>query len=188
MRWLLVGLLAWASTAQAVEVMFQEVKHQGGRYTVELELLLSVPADYIEQALLDFNRLPELNPAITEVETLESARPDAQRVRTHIRTCFWFRCVDLEHVEDVFHVKPGLIQAVTITDLSDFESGFSQWEIQSLDEQTYIYFTSGFDPRQDEIPLVGPMIAKYVIEKEAMQTYQNIEQRYRNESQNVRSR
>jgi hypothetical protein len=187
-RWLFVGLLAWGGVAQAVEVMFQEVKHRNGQYTIELELLLAVPADYIERALLDFNRLPELNPAITQVETMASPKPDTTRVRTHIHTCFWFRCIDLEHVEDVSRLQPGLIQAVTIRELSDFETGFSQWEIRPLDEQTYIHFTSGFDPRQDEIPLVGPMIAKYVIREEAMQTYENIEQRYRNEILNVRPR
>ena len=185
MRWLLVGLLFWNGASQAVEVMFQEVKHRNGQYTIELELLLEVPADYIERALLDFDRLPELNPAITRVETMASPKPDTTRVRTHIHTCFWFRCIDLDHVEDL---QAGLIQAVTIPELSDFDTGFSQWEIRPLDEQTYIHFSSGFEPRQDEVPLIGPMIAKYVIRKEAMQTYENIEQRYSNEIQNVSPR
>jgi hypothetical protein len=174
--------------AQAVEVMFQEVKHRNGQYTIELELLLAVPADYIEQALLDFDRLPELNPAITTVETMDSPKLDTTRVRTHIHTCFWFRCIDLDHVEDVSRLQQGLIQAVTIRELSDFETGFSQWEIRQLDEFAYIHFTSGFDPRQDEVPLIGPMIAKYVIQKEAMQTYENIELRYQNEVQNAKAR
>jgi hypothetical protein len=163
----------------ALEALHQSVEHFKGQYLVRLELLVDAPFDHVETVLLDFAHLAELNPSMSKV----LARPVAPgeqhwRVESHIHSCFWIRCIDLDRVEEVSRLRPGLIQSVTLPDQSDFSTGFSQWTLQSWGEQTHVDFHSGFHPDKGEVPLIGPMVARYVIRREALQTYKAIEERF----------
>jgi hypothetical protein len=174
-----LALMLVATPASALEVLHQSVDHFNGQYVVRLELLVDVPFDYVEAALLDFEHLAELNPGIGQVVTSPVNQGEQRwRVESHIHSCFWFRCIDLDRVEEVSRIRPGLIQSVTLPDQSDFSTGFSQWTLQSWGEQTHVDFHSGFHPDKGEVPVIGPMVARYVIRREALQTYRAIEERF----------
>ncbi len=179
MRWYFLALMLVIAPASALEVLHQSVEHFKGQYVVRLELLVDAPFDYVENALLDFEQLAELNPGMSQVNAMP-VNPSEQRWRvgSHIHSCFWFRCIDLDRVEEVSRIRPGLIQAVTLPDQSDFSTGFSQWTLQSWGEQTHVDFHSGFHPDKGEVPVIGPMVARYVIRREALQTYRAIEERF----------
>lgn len=182
MRFLLLGLLIFIRPSYAYEVLNIDVWYEQEQYRIELEILIDVPEEYAEAALLDFERLSELNTSIRQVRVLTSADPGATRIESEIHSCAWFRCVDLRRVEEVRHLQPGLIVAKTLPDLSDFKMGYSEWQLQSWGNQTHILYHAAFSPTKGEVPVVGHMIAKRVIKREALKTYQNLEARYLKET------
>jgi hypothetical protein len=181
-RLLLLGLLLCIRPSYAYEVLNIDVWYEQDQYRIELEILIDVPEEYTEAALLDFERLGELNTSIRKVRILTSANPGGTRIESEIHSCAWFRCVDLRRVEDVRRLQPGLIVAKTLPEFSDFHMGYSEWHLQSWGNQTHILYHAAFSPTKGEVPVVGHMIAKRVIKREALKTYQNLEARYLNES------
>jgi len=158
-----------------------DISHQDDTYLVDLELLVDVPVAFAEDALLDFEHLPALNANIRKVQVLPAAGDDARRVQTEIHSCVWFHCVDLARVEVVHHPQPGVIEAITLPELSDFHMGISRWVLQSWGDKTHIDYHAAFAPAKGEVPVIGPLIVKSVIRREALATYRNMEARYQAE-------
>ncbi len=182
MRLLLLGLLIFIRPGFAYEVLNIDVWYEQEQYRIELEIIIDVPEEYVETALLDFERLSELNTSLRKVSVLTSPDPGATRIESEIHSCAWFRCVDLMRVEDVRRLRPGLIVARTLPEFSDFHMGYSEWTLQSWGNQTHILYHAAFSPAKGEVPVVGHMIAKRVIRREALKTYQNLEARYLKET------
>lgn len=181
MRVLALILLLVGAPAQAYEVLHMDIRHQDDTYLVDLEVLVDVPVTFAEHALLDFERLHDLNTNIRKVRVLPASADDAERVQTEIHSCVWFHCVDLSRVEVVHHPRPGVIEAVTLPELSDFHMGISRWVLQSWGGKTHIDYHAAFAPAKGEVPVIGPLIAKSVIRREALTTYRNMEARYQAE-------
>jgi hypothetical protein len=174
----LLALLLVCQQAFAYEVLDMDIRHQEGKYLVDMEVLVDVPVAYAERSLLDFERLHELNGSIRNIKILSSTDPGTSRVQTEIHSCVWFRCVDLQRVEAVRRPRAGLIEAVTLPEFSDFRMGVSRWVLQSWGEQTHIDYHAAFAPTKGEVPVIGPLIVKSVIRREALMTYRNMEARY----------
>jgi len=181
-RLLLLGLMLFIRPGYAYEVLNFEVWHEQEQYRVELEILVDVPEEYVEAALLDFERLGELNTSVRKIRVLSSADPGATRIESEIHSCAWFRCVDLRRVEEVRRLRPGLIIARTLPEFSDFHMGYSEWTLQSWGNQTHILYHAAFSPTKGEVPILGHMIAQRVIKREALKTYRNLEARYLKEA------
>lgn len=183
MRALLIIVLLMSRPALAYEVLSMDVKHQDGQYMVNLEILVDVPVEFAEWALLDFERLDELNRSIQKIAVLERPGPDTYRVRSELRTCAWFRCVEMQRVEEVKRLRSGLIEATTLPEDSDFHMGISQWTLHDRGDQTLIEYRSAFEPSKNAVPVLGPVLAKKVIKREALMTYRNMEARYLQQEQ-----
>jgi hypothetical protein len=180
-RFLLLILLLVGAPAQAYEVLHLDIRHQEDKYLVDLEVLVDVPFDFAEHALLDFEHLHDLNANIRKVRVLPVSDGEPARVQTELHSCVWFHCVDLSRVEVVRHPRPGVIEAVTLPELSDFHMGVSRWVLQSWGDKTHIDYHAAFSPTKGEVPVIGPLIARSVIRREALTTYQNMEARYQAE-------
>ena len=178
-RWCLAALVLVSAACHAAEVEHLETTHEAGVYTLEMTVLLAAPRDAVFGVLTDYERLSTINPAIKVSEVLASDEPGVSRVRTVIRRCVLFYCPRLERVEDVAVLADGTLEAVLVSELSDFEEGRATWAFEGLDDITRIVYRARFDPDFWVPPLIGPPMVKGALRDEARVLFDNAERRAR---------
>ncbi|TVQ49765.1 MAG: hypothetical protein EA371_02075 [Gammaproteobacteria bacterium] len=140
--------------AEAVEVLSQAFSVTDGVYALELEVRLAAPREAVWSVLTDYDRLGELNPAVTEsrVERSTGGEPE---VLTVIRGCVLFFCSSVARVERMQESAPARIVAITDPARSDLRQGRSDWRLSDEVGTTRLELTVALEPDFWVPPLLG---------------------------------
>ncbi|MCC5861019.1 MAG: SRPBCC family protein [Gammaproteobacteria bacterium] len=140
--------------AEAVEVLSQAFSVTDGVYALELEVRLAAPREAVWSVLTDYDRLGELNPAVTEsrVERSTGGEPE---VLTVIRGCVLFFCSSVARVERMQESAPARIVAITDPARSDLRQGRSDWRLSDEAGTTRLELTVALEPDFWVPPLLG---------------------------------
>lgn len=167
-----------APAAHAVEIQSVAVEYQDARYRISMRVTLDAPAGATYAVFADLPRLPQINPAVHEVQILESLAGDRRRVFTEVRTCVSIYCRHLKQVQDM-HFTPraegGAVAAQVLPERSDFHFGEARWDFRDCSGKTCLSFDAQLEPAFWVPPLIGPWLIKRKLHDEAVQTSQGIE-------------
>lgn len=169
-------LLATAITPiVAAEVVNVDVVHERGVYHVTIDALLDAPPDAVFAVLTDYPRWAEVNDLIKESVVLEGDDPSRQLVRTVAEGCVLGFCkrfaqVQWMHASDDWHIR-----AEVVPELSDLRAGWANTKLSESAGSTLFQYTMMLEPDFWIPPLIGPMMIKRKLRKQAIETAEAVE-------------
>lgn len=171
----LTTLLLFTSLSSAGELAELSVTEEDGEYRLRIVMIMEASADYVYRVITDYKHLYRLIPSITEIEILPSLNKESVRLRNRFKYCIALFCFDVDWVGDMNELQDGYLEADTVPELSDFESGTAIWRVQPDGEHTQVIYESNMKPDFFIPPLIGKMIMKYALRNEVITTFTNIE-------------
>lgn len=169
---LLCLLIPLALAADLVDLHVGETE---GVYSINVTMQMQVPAQYVHRVLTDYAHIYRLDPAITDSEILSSADDGVVRVRTRIDDCIAFFCKKIEMVEDVRDLDHGDLKATTVSNLSSFKSGHTEWKILGIGERTQVTYQAQMEPDFFIPPLLGAYFVKQKLQQRLLASMERIE-------------
>ncbi len=154
-----VMVLLLSDVAKTAEVLALDVMRDANRYRINVHAVLAAMPDRIIDVLTDFDRLDRLSSQITSSQRLPAQPPFDARVKTTMKTCVLVHCIVIRRVEDVL-VEPRRLVTRIVPELSDFNSGWAQWQLISFGEGVHLSYRSELDPTLSLPPVIGPMVLK----------------------------
>jgi hypothetical protein len=172
---LCLGLL-WSLAAAAGTVRHSEVSHADGVYRVEMEMEIAAPVESVRAIITDYDNLDRVSRLLTESALLQSPQPGGIRRRLVSRLCLLFFCFSSTMVEDVEEIGADTVLTRLVPELSDFRSGHSRWQTVPLDGgRCLLRFQYVMEPDFWIPPLIGPLLIKRSLVREAEYTIEKIE-------------
>jgi ribosome-associated toxin RatA of RatAB toxin-antitoxin module len=176
---LLLVLLAWAGGADAAQIEFFQVRHDGDRYHIEVRARLTVPASAAYRVFADPALLQAINPAVQRVEVLRRADDHTARLYSEVHVCAGLFCKTLHQVQDMsYHPQAagGEMHGEMLAGVGDFRSGHGDWQFQPAGgEATELHFVADLEPSFWVPPLIGPWVVESAFRGEAERTSEGIE-------------
>ncbi len=164
----------WAGVVRSVDV-----NRVGEVYRVAIESQVQAPPEAVFALLTDFARLHRLSPSIRESRIIARLDPWLHRVRTVTHLCVWFFCVDLIQVQDMAQYPPHEITATVLPRYSNLRCGFGRWRLVGDGPVTHLRFEARLVPDFWVPPLIGSVLLRHMLRKEAERTVAGLERLYR---------
>jgi len=166
-------LLSFASTAGEVREL--SVTNEQGQYKLRIAAILDAPENYVYNVITDYKHARRINPTITSVELSPSDDKNAIRVQNSSKHRIGPFSFKVAWAGDIVETGHGSIHITTIPEISSFDSGSALWEIQTLENSTYVLHESSMKPKFFIPPIIGSYILKKHMEKEALAIFDRIE-------------
>ena len=165
-------VLAASTNASIVNEL--SVTREGGMLIAEADFIGDADRERVVRAFKSFDDLERLNPAILSSESI--ALDDGRfRVTTHISDCIALFCRSLTLVELVSVRADGSIAAEIDPSGSDFRSGSSEWNFESVGAGTRVTYRSAVRPDFWMPPLVGRHAMRKALERQIIASVANLE-------------
>ena len=189
-RWLpLFGLITYSSyclsgillvfilstRAYAFHISDAEVTENKGIYTMKFSAVIAAHPDYIRYVLDDSAHIYRLSPSIIESEVLPAASAGDRLVRTRLLNCTTLFCKEIERVDLVRMLPSGDFEAEIIPSLSEFKSGRATWQIQPMDDHSYVIYEATLEPDFFIPPMLGTQMVKQILHDEFANTFARLE-------------
>ena len=171
----LVLLAAVASPIAAAEAVTVEVTHEDGVYHVTIDALLDAPPDAVFAVLTDYPRWAEVNDLIKESVVLEGDDPAQQLVRTVAEGCVLGFCKRFAQVQWMRASDDWRIRADVVPHMSDLRSGWADTKLSRSGSATLFQYEMSLEPDFWIPPLIGPMMIKRKLRKQAIETAEAVE-------------
>jgi hypothetical protein len=170
-------LLLGPGAAPAGVVERVETRHEGGVYTVDLDMVIHAQAERVQSIVNDYDALGRLSSAIVESARLPPNGIDANRRRVVYRSCFVVYCITATIIEIVRFPAPLHMETEIEPAGSDFRAGHSEWEIVPVDgARSRIRMHVELEPAFWVPPVVGPWIISRKMRAAAQETGMRLEQ------------
>jgi len=175
-RYYLVLLVLFPNISVAGQLEAISITETGGQYEARIVALFDAPAEYVYGVITDYKHIYRINPSIVESELLSAQEDGVIRVRNRIEHCIAIFCLELEMVEDVVEVGEGHIVAVTVPELSSFESGTATWHVRPFGEgRARVQYLASIKPDFFIPPVIGSLIIKSKLREEITTSFIRIE-------------
>jgi hypothetical protein len=129
-------------------------------FRLRLDAHLAAPLEAVWAVLTDYPNLHRLADAVKVSELVGTEPGGVERVRTLTHVCVWLICKDVEHVLRMRAIRPGVLEADSVPELSNFSFGFTRWRLSSEPMGTRLELTSELRPAFWVPPLLGPYLVK----------------------------
>lgn len=159
----------------AAEVVNVEVTHEDGEYHVTIDAMLDAPPDAVFAVLIDYPRWAEVNDLIKESVVLAGADPSRQLVRTVAEGCVLGFCKRFEQVQWMRASEDRRIRADVVPHMSDLRSGWADTKLTASGNSTLFQYEMMLEPDFWIPPLIGPMMIKRKLRKQAIETAEAVE-------------
>lgn len=172
-------LLLTSAHAAAADIQSLEVSREGARYRVDLHAVLEVPAAAAFAVFADAAKLPQINPAVKQVQVIAQLPGGGTRLFTSVHVCVLWYCRDLRQVQDMRYAPRadgGSMHADMLPLQGDFRDGRADWEFRATGSKTRLHFQAELEPAFWIPPLIGPWLVQRSLRDEAQRTSAGIEQ------------
>jgi hypothetical protein len=174
-RLALLLLVVCNQTASAGEVHASNVAYADGVYRLAFDVVIDAELDAVLAIVTDYERLERLSEMLIESTLIETPAGAPLRRMLVARTCLLIFCRSLRVVEDI-EAAENVIVTTIVPEQSDFRSGGTRWVLTALDERRCrIEFTGVEEPDFWIPPVLGPLLVKRRLLKEARLVISNIE-------------
>lgn len=173
-----LGSMLYSGGLLAAELQSVEFERKDERYIATIQVRLAAPQSDAFAVMQDYEKLPELNPAVLEATVLD-IMPGTTRLHTRVRLCVSIFCREIKQVQDMRVFGMGEMNARVLPDPSDFHYGYAYWRFDDCAGETCLKFRAEIDPKFWVPPLIGDWMIRYVLRKEALTTSEGIEKAVR---------
>ncbi|HKT33151.1 MAG TPA: SRPBCC family protein [Gammaproteobacteria bacterium] len=166
-------LLAMHAAAARFDTL--QVTQQGDSYRIHGEVYLDAVPQAVYAQLIDFPRLPEINPSVRVSRVLKVINAHSQLVYTETAGCVFIFCHTLRQVQRFTELGPQDIVAVTVPGSGDVKHGRSSWHLQAEGDGTRLSWTVSIEPDFWVPPFIGPRAIENQLRNQALESMQAIE-------------
>lgn len=172
----LVCLMLLAGAVQAGEVQHANVKYSKGIYDLTLDIVVDADRDAVYGIVTDYEHLDRISDVLVETALIATPGGDDIRRRLVAQTCILFFCFKINMIEDVEEIGEEVVITTMVAELSDFKYGKTEWRVTALEDgRTRIQYRCRKEPAFWVPPLIGPLLMKHKMLKEAKDTVERIE-------------
>lgn len=160
--------LAGAGQALSVETSLVQVRYDGVRMDIHLDVLLAAREPAVARVIHDYDRLGLVFPLVVDSGLLEDFGDGVHRVRADMEGCVLIFCRHLRHVLDVRRA-PGSgawSSAQSVPGDSDVRAGHFSWRTEALaEDRTRLVLSGWVEPDVWVPPIIGPMAVRRGVER-----------------------
>lgn len=173
---LLYAGLLWFQVSEAGTVRGSDVRYDDGVYSIEMDMVIEVGVDAVRAIITDYANMHRVSNLLTDSSLVDAPAEDGIRRRLVSEICILFFCFESVIVEDVEEIGRDTVLTTVVPELSDFHSGRSRWYTQALDhDRSLLRFRYDMEPDFWIPPVIGPLLIKRKLLREAQDTIEMIE-------------
>ncbi len=156
-----------------------EVEKKDGAYVTHIEAGLNADAKIIEDIITDYENLIYINPYLLESNIISTEENQRQTVDMLTHACILFICYTFRQTQVFQPVKDNAIFGRIIPEKSDFNRGWTRWEIteneSNLKEPATLVIDIEMEPDFFILPIIGTHHVKKKIIEITTVTINNLE-------------
>ncbi|MEA3291135.1 MAG: SRPBCC family protein [Pseudomonadota bacterium] len=162
--------------AQASEVKYLDVTHEGELYTVSMDVLINAPMNEVWALMSDHRNLAKLSPDTRESVVLSrSTQSDSERIKVVLHPCLLLFCKDLVKISDVRKISGQKIRYTAVDGMGDFEQAVEVLEFVDQGQRTLMRYRASLDPAFKVPGLLGTSLMEHLIANDLRKTARNLE-------------
>ncbi|MEH6503228.1 MAG: SRPBCC family protein [Cycloclasticus sp.] len=163
--------MALPSLAFAEEATLVKVDYVNNTYRSELSTKIHAAPAVLFELLTSYEKLNTFSQTIHKSQLLANGD-----LLLDLRVCFAIICFEKKQTLKLT-VNNHTVTARIIREQSDFESGWMQWQLVPAKEDgsTLFYFSSEMVPDFWVPPLIGPLLIRHKLKKEARYSIHQLE-------------
>ena len=167
---LLVGITT-STTAGAVTVNAFDIARSGDTFRLHSDITLRAPLERVRAVLSQYERIPRIDPDITEVTMMGVNANGSVRMRLASSHCFLFACLRYRWTQDVRTLPSGDIVAEIVPVPGEAQSGWVRYRTVRAGEHTRLVVDAEIDASGLPLPgaLIGPWMQRR-LDDEARET------------------
>lgn len=179
---LLIVLIVINQSLSAGQVNQSNVEYKNGIYSLSFDVEIETDLEIVRTLVTDFANIDQLSDLVVESDIISAPDDISKRRLMVARACVLFFCREMKMVEEIGEQKKDVIVATVVPELSDFKSGTTIWRLTEMpDRHSRIEFSSELKPDFWIPPIIGPIMVKHRLLREAMTIINNIEALSRND-------
>jgi hypothetical protein len=169
--------------AAAGEIRYAAVAYDKGVYTLEIVADINADGQAVHAIVTDYEQLETLTDILLEASLLSATEANpTKRLDLLARACFFIFCFRIKAVSAVEEDGVVGVSTTIIPGQSDFRSGRISWKIvPGTAGHCSMHVTGNFEPDFWIPPIIGPLLIKQKIIREAGAVLRNIELRIAHE-------
>ena len=164
----------------AGEIYLLRVSHKEGVYLLAIEARIEASPESVFASLTDYENLTQISSSVIESGVLEEFDAKQHRVYLATRLCILFYCATIKQTQDMTSFPPEKLSAQILPQQSDFRQGAARWRLNSINGATRMLFNASLEPDFWIPPLIGPLLVKHMLRKEAIKTIAGLERIHHN--------
>lgn len=171
-----VFLIGVCLSVSAGELQQVNVHYHSGVYQLDLDAIINARQDAVFTLVSDYDHLDRISRVLSESALLSSSGTGLKQRRLVAKTCVWFFCFTAIMVEDVKEIGKHTIITTMVPEESDFKSGRTEVTVTAIGKRRsriHVYLEE--EPGFWIPPLIGPILMKHKLLKEALDTIKQIE-------------
>jgi hypothetical protein len=175
---LTLSATASAASASDADARHLQVRFDGARMDIHLDVVLAAPEAGVIAAIHDYERLELIFPLVVDSGIERDFGDGVQRVRAHMEGCVLFFCRRLDHVLDVRRApgRGAWSSAQSVPALSDVRAGHFSWRTEAVSRrQTRLVFSGWVEPDVWIPPLIGPPVVRRAVERQFRESLPRLE-------------
>lgn len=172
---LLACAMTLAEPAQTAEVRAFEMVRSGETYRLHSDIALNADFERVRAVLARYERIPQLDPDITEVTMIGANANGSVRMRLAAHQCMLF-CIRYRWTQDVRTLPSGDILAVVVPGDGDIRAGWVRYRTVRDGDLTRLIVDADVDA--SSLPLPTPLVAPWLqarLKDEALETARLVE-------------
>jgi len=165
---LILALLPGASLCAEIDDV--DVKKENNRYNMHINATLNADVDNVIRIITDYENLPLINPYLKESKVLIKSEDERTTVSMLTEACVLFLCYNVRHLQTFYFIEDGILFSRIIPEGSDFQAGWSRWEIKAMNSKK-IYPVTQIILDIEMVPdfFVPPVIGPYNIKRKMLE-------------------
>jgi hypothetical protein len=172
----LLGALAGGSIPGAhASDLFVTMTEADDAYRLRAVAVLDAPEDYVYRIITDYRHADRIDPAITSIEILPTARDGVTRVKHRSEHHLGPFSFEIEWVGDIVETGHRRVDITTVPELSSFESGSAVWEMRPDGGRTWVRHESTMKPKFSILPVIGDYLVKKRVEEATRDIFLRVE-------------
>jgi len=174
-RLVLIVVVAGVIQVKAGEVKEASVTYEKGVYRLVFNVVIDAELNKVRTIVTDYPHLYQLSQMLTQSTLMDTPKDQPPRRLLVAHVCWLIFCREIRAVEDI-ETANDVINTRLVPEQCDFKSGSTRWQLSALAERSSrIEFTSDLQPDFWIPPVIGPLLVKRRLMKEALLLIDNIE-------------